>query len=149
MYYSFRIHSSADRHLITSYIYSEESCPLKDRPNKTPNPKWQINWMWTYGSTVAQLVNNLPAMQETQVWCLSREDPLEKEMATNSSILAWRIPWTEEPGRLQSEILPLLIKRETKILVYFRAFILDPKWNLNFHWRHVMPKWNPPNKFTV
>ena len=45
---------------------------------------------------------NLPAMQETQVWSLSQEDPLEKEMATHSSILAWRIPWTEKPGGLQS-----------------------------------------------
>ena len=48
------------------------------------------------------MVKNLPAMQETQVLSLSREDPLEKEMATHSSILAWRIPWTEEPGRLKS-----------------------------------------------
>ena len=45
---------------------------------------------------------SLPAMQETQVWSLGREDPLEKEMAIHSSILAWKIPWTEEPGRLQS-----------------------------------------------
>ena len=44
----------------------------------------------------------LPAMQETQVRSLGQEDPLEKEMATHSSILAWRIPWTEETGRLQS-----------------------------------------------
>ena len=44
---------------------------------------------------------NLPAMQETWVWFLGQEDHLEKEMATHSSILAWRIPWTEEPGRLQ------------------------------------------------
>ena len=48
---------------------------------------------------VAQMVKNLPAMQETQVWSLGGEDPLEKGMATYSSILAWRIPWTEEPGR--------------------------------------------------
>ena len=41
-------------------------------------------------------------MQETQVWSLGQEDPLEKEMATHPSILAWRIPWTEEPGRPQS-----------------------------------------------
>ena len=53
-------------------------------------------------SPVVQLVKNLSAMQETQVRFLGREDPLEKEMATNSSTLAWRIPWTEEPGRLQS-----------------------------------------------
>ena len=51
-------------------------------------------------SLVAQLVKNLPAVQETQVWFLGREDPLEKEMATHSGILAWRISWTEEPGGL-------------------------------------------------
>ena len=45
---------------------------------------------------------NLPAMQETQVQSLDQEDPLEKEMVTHSNILAWRIPWTEVPGRLQS-----------------------------------------------
>ena len=48
----------------------------------------------------AQTVCSLPAVQETQVQFLGPEDPLEKEMATHSSILAWRIPWTEEPGRL-------------------------------------------------
>ena len=48
------------------------------------------------------VVKNLPAMQKTWVRFLDREDPLEKEMATHSSILAWRIPWTEEPGGLQS-----------------------------------------------
>ena len=53
-------------------------------------------------SLVAHLVKNPPAMWETWVWSLSGEDPLEKGMATHSSILAWRIPWTEEPGRLQS-----------------------------------------------
>ena len=53
-------------------------------------------------SLVAQTVKNLPAMQETQVQSLGWEDPLEKEMSTHSSILAWRIPWTEGPGGLQS-----------------------------------------------
>ena len=48
------------------------------------------------------MVKNLPAMQDTWVQFLGWEDPLEKEMATHSSILAWRIPWTEEPGGLQS-----------------------------------------------
>ena len=48
------------------------------------------------------MVNNLPAIQETQVQSLGQEDPLEKKMATHSSILAWRIPWTEEPGGLWS-----------------------------------------------
>ena len=51
---------------------------------------------------MAQLVKNPPEMQETQVQSLGEEDPLEKGMATCSSILAWRIPWTEEPGTLQS-----------------------------------------------
>ena len=51
-------------------------------------------------SLVAQMVENLPVMWETQLRSLGWEDPLEKEMATCSSILAWEIPWTEEPGRL-------------------------------------------------
>ena len=51
---------------------------------------------------VAQMVKNLPAMQDTWIRSLGWEDPLEKEMATHSSILAWRIPWTEEPGGLRS-----------------------------------------------
>ena len=53
-------------------------------------------------SQVAQLVKNPPAVQETWVRPLGWKDPLEKEMATHSSTLAWKIPWTEEPGRLQS-----------------------------------------------
>ena len=53
-------------------------------------------------SLVAQMVKNLSAMQETWIQSLGREDLLEKEMATHSSIPAWRIPWTEEPGGLQS-----------------------------------------------
>ena len=53
-------------------------------------------------SLMAQMVKNLPAGQETQVRSLDPEDLLEKEMAAHSSILAWRIPWTVEPGRLQS-----------------------------------------------
>ena len=53
-------------------------------------------------SLLAQMVKNLPAMQQTCVQSLGWEDPLEEGMATHSSILAWRIPWTEEPGGLQS-----------------------------------------------
>ena len=53
-------------------------------------------------SLVAQSVKNLPAVQETVIQALSWEDPLEKEMANDSSILAWKISWTEEPGGLQS-----------------------------------------------
>ena len=58
-------------------------------------------YMWA-SSPVAQMVKNLPVVWETQVQSLSQEDPLEKGMATHSSILAWRIPWTEKPGGLQS-----------------------------------------------
>ena len=53
-----------------------------------------------WASLVAQMIKTLPAVQETWVRSLGWEDPLEDEMATHSSILAWRIPWTEEPGRL-------------------------------------------------
>jgi len=52
------------------------------------------------------MVKNLTAMQEIQIQFLGQEDPLEKRMTTHSSILAWRIPWTKEPGRLQSMGLP-------------------------------------------
>ena len=61
-----------------------------------------INIALNIPSLVVQTVENLPAVQETQVRFLSWEDPVEKEMATHSSILAWRIPWTEKPGGLQS-----------------------------------------------
>ena len=55
-----------------------------------------------WASLVVQKVKNLPAVQETQVQSRSQENHLEKRMATHSSILAWRFPWTEEPGQLQS-----------------------------------------------
>ena len=60
------------------------------------------NRFWGLISLVAQRLKRLPAMRETWVLSLGREDPLEKEMATHSSKLAWRIPWMEEPGGLQS-----------------------------------------------
>ena len=63
------------------------------------------HWGWvlfTMASLIAQLVKNLSAIKETQVQSLGQEDPLEKEMAIHSSILGWKIPWTEEPGGLQS-----------------------------------------------
>ena len=70
-------------------------------------------------SLVAQRVKHLPAMQETQVQSLGREDPLEKEMATHSSALAWKIPWTEEPGGLQS----MGLQRVTSLFTYIGSFI--------------------------
>ena len=63
---------------------------------------WIYIWSTLSDSLVAQMVKNLPAMRETQVQFLGEEDPLEKGMATHSSILPWRIPWTEKLGRLQS-----------------------------------------------
>ena len=70
---------------------------------------------------VAQMVKNLPTMWETWVLSLGQKDPLEKEMATHSSILAWRIPWTEEPDRLQS----MGCKESDTIEWLFNALLLD------------------------
>ena len=67
---------------------SENISVTDDRVEYPPNP-------------VAQMVKNLPAMQDTWIQFMGWEDPLEKGMVTHSSTLAWRIPWTEEPGRLQ------------------------------------------------
>ena len=68
----------------------------------TVQPKLTQHYKSTILHLVAQMVKNLPAMQETPVWSLGWENPLEKGMATYFSILAWRIPWTEEPGGLHS-----------------------------------------------
>ena len=70
--------------------------------NLVPCPGIEPRAPYIGASLVAQTVKNLPAMQETWIQSLGDEDPLEKEMATNSSILAWKIPWKEEPTRLQS-----------------------------------------------
>ena len=63
---------------------------------------WKTKMACVIASLLAQMVKHLPAMQKTRVQSLGREDPLKKEMATRSSTLAWKIPWMEEPGRLQS-----------------------------------------------
>ena len=80
---------------------------MSDQENKTQASKFHRrnltgNYCTEGAFLVAQTVKNLPAMQETGVQSLGQEDPLEKRMGTHSSILAWRIPWTEEPGGLQS-----------------------------------------------
>ena len=69
-------------------------------PNSSQSFSFHLISYWA--SLVAQMVKSLPAVQDTWVQSLGSEDPLEKGMATHSSILAWRIPWTEEPGGLQS-----------------------------------------------
>ena len=99
---------------------------------------------------VVQIIKNSPAMQEIWIWSLGWEDPLEKGMATHSSILAWRIPWTEEPGGLQSmgckelkttEWLTLLL---SLVLESQHHYIIslqhkDPWFsNLSIHWVLVL-----------
>ena len=94
-------------------VFLELSCwvitfpkgPFWRRSSKGHDYSWSKNWAWTIRGTtppslVAQVVKNLPAMQEIWVQALAWEDALEKEMATHSSILAWKIPWIEEPGKL-------------------------------------------------
>ena len=81
-------------------LRSSVSCTVTLGRNSVSIPLCVLELLRT--SPVAQLVKNLPAVQETWVQSLGWEGPLEKEMATHSSILAWRIPWTEEPGGLQS-----------------------------------------------
>ena len=74
--------------------------PLPSGPAELP-AKRNTTLQTTGVSSIAQMVRNLPAMQETRIRSLGQENPLEKVMATHSSILAWRIPWTEEPGGSQ------------------------------------------------
>ena len=105
------------------YSYSKQACTLGILWTSTgvssgfslpkdSSPYFGSQWNLTiyvytfFSSLVAQMVKNLPAMLETQVWSLGWEDPLEKGMTTHSSILAWRISWTEETGGLQSPVSP-------------------------------------------
>ena len=77
----------------------ETSFPFASKTDYTILNQTIVHWL---ASQVAQMVKNPPTMQKTQVQSLGQEDPLEKELATHFSILAWRIPWTGEPGQLQS-----------------------------------------------
>ena len=98
--------------------------------------KWFVQMhttsQWT--SLVAQTIKRLPTMSEIRVQSLGQEDPLEKEMATHSSILAWKIPWTEEPGRLQS-MGSLRVGHDWAISLSLFTFM---------HWRR---KWQPTPVF--
>ena len=88
---------------------------------------------------VAQRLKRLPAMQETRVRFLDREDPLEEEMATHSNTLAWRIPWMEEPGGLQSKAAKSWTRLSDKLLLlleyirapYLTCYSLAPQPGLN------------------
>ena len=81
------------------------------------------------------MVENLPAMQETWVQSLGQEEPLEEEMATHSSILAWRIPWTEEPCRLQSMVLQSQTRLSTHTQEHSAALVFF------FFWRKLSHVW--------
>ena len=79
------------------------SVRVSNKPYFFMTPAFSFTWCFKFqNSLVGQRLRHLPAVWETWVQSLGQEDPLEKEMATHSSILAWRIPWTEEPGGLQS-----------------------------------------------
>ena len=99
----------------------------------------ELNLLYHQASLVAQMVKNLPAMQESQVWSLGQKDPLEKGMATHSSVRAWRTPRTEEPDRLQpmelresdsTERLPLLYHQ--RISSFSKLFTLLLQHHTNF-----------------
>ena len=85
----------------------ESACNARDAflisgSGSSPGERTGYLLKYSWASLVAQMVKNPPAMKKTQIWSMGCEDPLEDSMATHSSILAWRIPWTEEPGGLQS-----------------------------------------------
>ena len=82
-----------------------------------------LNFELILASLVAKMVNNLPAMQETQIPFLRQEDPLEEEMATHSRILTWSIPWTEEPGGLW--FMDDIAKSRTRLRDYTTAFCIQ------------------------
>jgi len=91
----------------------KDACSLEEK-------LWQTYTVYR-ASLLAQMVKRLPVMRETCVWSLGQEDPLEKEMATHSSTLAWKIPWTEEPGRIQSMGLQRVIHNwVTSLIQYIR-----------------------------
>ena len=90
-----------------------------------------------HNCVIAQTVKNLPIMWETWVWSLGQEDPLENGMATHSSVLAWRIPWTEEPGGLQSMGLQRVRNNwatNTFIFTLRTLFGIALLWDWNENW---------------
>ena len=89
----------APKHLSS---WAENLCPCYELHRDVYSSFIHNHLNWKQLTLVAQRLKHRPAMQETWVLSLGQEDPLEKEMATHSSILAWRIPWTEGPGGLQS-----------------------------------------------
>ena len=80
-------------------------------------------------------------MQETQIWSLGQEDPLEEKTATHSSILAWKIPWTEEPSRLQSKSLQREESDVTEQLTHTHPKQKEAKWDKKYDYLEVMRRW--------
>ena len=100
-----QIHATTIRvnlRILSLTFIREKSCTFSYHFLALHSPQPQKATNLFYASMVAQMVKNLPAMWETQFRTLGGEEPLEKGMATHSSILAWRIPWTEDPSGLQS-----------------------------------------------
>ena len=116
--------------LLTSYSFSTQRLEWPFYKEMSRNERWYMHWFSIYSdSLVVQMTQN-PAMQEISVWTLGQEDFLEKGIATHSSILgkfqAWRIPWTEEPGGLQSM---RSIRKESDVT----------KWlSLSLHFQHAL-----------
>ena len=103
MLYSLPPENLMDKGLASSFSVRPWRWTLKSPVSIAQGCPFQhINSFKCLASLVAQWVKRLPLMRETRVRFLGWEDPLEKEMATHSSTLAWKIPWTEKPGRLQS-----------------------------------------------
>ena len=101
--YTWRSQGTSSGAAITMHTHTKRSRPKRGTPNPAPRgTKRTFEKRFKGDTQVAQSVKNLPAMQETWIRSLDQGDPLEKEMATHSSVLAWKIPWIEEPGGLQS-----------------------------------------------
>ena len=123
--------------------FSRWSCQPKDRTRISCIGRWILyNWAtWEtpindyftiLASPVAQTVKRLPAMRETRVQFLGQEDPLEKKMAIHSSTLAWKIPWMEEPDRLQSMGLQRVGHDWATSLHFTSIYSTILLWNIHF-----------------
>ena len=136
----------------SSWAWSGLCLALTCSPSQAASPNGR---KWTNGesgaSLVAQMVKHLPGMQETRVWSLGWEGPPEKEMATHSSILGWRTPWTEEPDGLQSTGWQRVGHNwATKTFTYHQRILTNPEKPGERQGRRHSPflnegQWRPPH----